>query len=196
MRNVFIISAILFCVPSLSFADASDYKEEIYTFRSALSDQVANPQECIDIGWLEFNENDPVVALFDIYSFDTKDWNGKVRSAEHDQPIGYILTCADWSGFTTATAFDPIPSRFKAVIDGVELIFEGEGRYISFDIPEFPVGLGTYVLSYVNDPSRKRILGGQLITNTITSLEGSSPPGYTSGSLATIRLYKIPPDVE
>jgi len=186
MKKILSLLAISFLFTNLSLADGSDYEEITYIFRSFESETVPDPQECIDIGWPSFNE--PIVALFDIYRIKTKENTGAAKKQNYKKPIGQVLTCADWTGFSEATAFDPIPVRFKATLDGMELILEGEGRYYSFNVPEFPVALGGYVLRVISGP--EDILGGQLVTNTLTSLAGASPPGYVSGSIANLRLYK------
>ena len=81
--------------------------------------------------------------------------------------------------------FDPFPVYFKVTLDGMELIAEGQGRFLSLDVPEDFLGLATYTLKIIEAPPE--IIGGWLVTNTISNVAGL--PGYINGSFATIRLF-------
>lgn len=162
---------------------ASDYAEITYVFRSFQSATPPDPQECVDIGWPSANE--PFANSFDIYSLQSKKANGVVLN-DDIKKIGQVITCIDLSGFSFETAFDPLPARFRVEIDGMVLIMEGMGRFTSFDVPEFLVGLAVYSLQVVQGPPE--IIGGQLVTNTLTNVgEGDD---YVNGSFATLRLYR------
>ena len=67
----------------------------------------------------------------------------------------------------------------------MELIAQGQGRFLSFDVPEAFLGLATYALEIIEGPPE--VIGGFLVTNTITNLFGI--PGYANGSFASIRLF-------
>lgn len=85
--------AILF-VPSMALADAQDFDEVTYVFRSFESDVPADIQECFDIG-IPFVPD--VAANYDLYSFHSKKTNGRILT-ENINKISHVLTCADWSG--------------------------------------------------------------------------------------------------
>jgi hypothetical protein len=74
----------------------------------------------------------------------------------------------------------------------MRLTWNGECPQTKSDFPEKGAGVMNCVLNLVT--SENTYLGGQLTTNTITSLNAlgatTDPPGYTQASIATIRLWK------
>ena len=181
-QNIFILFVIaIFLTPSMVFADAEDFDEITYVFRSFESDVPADLQECLDIGIPYFPTH---ATNYDLYSLHSKKTNGLVLN-EDIKKIGHVLTCADFSGIGLENLFDPFPMNFKVTLDGMELIAEGQGRYLSFDVPEDLLGMLTATMRIIEAPPE--IIGGWLVTNTISN--GFVLPGYVNGSFATIRLF-------
>ena len=88
---------------------------------------------------------------------------------------------------TWENRFDPIPVFFKVTLDGMELILQGQLRFLSIDVPEPFLGLSTVTIQVVEGPPE--VLGGLLVSNTITNIFGL--PGYVNGSYASIRLFTL-----
>ena len=174
--------AILF-VPSMALADAQDFKEVTYVFRSFESEVPVDIQECFDMDIPFVTTN---AANYDIYSFHSKKTNGMVLN-ETVKSIGHVLTCVDASGIGPENPWDSVPAYFKVTLDGMELIVQGYGRFLSLDVPEDLLGLATYTLEIIEGPPE--VIGGWLVTNTITNTFGL--PGYVNGSYASIRLFTL-----
>ena len=179
----FLFLIAIFFVPGMALADAQDFDEVTYVFRSFESDVPADIQECFDIG-IPFVPD--VAANYDLYSFHSKKTNGRILT-ENINKISHVLTCADWSGLTWENRFDPIPVFFKVTLDGMELILQGQLRFLSIDVPEPFLGLSTVTIQVVEGPPE--VLGGWLVSNTITNIFGL--PGYVNGSYASIRLFTL-----
>jgi hypothetical protein len=181
-QNMFILFLIaIFLTPSMAFADAEDFDEVTYVFRSFESEVPADLQECVDIGIPYVPD---FASNYDLYSLHSKKTNGRVLN-ENIKRIGHVLTCGDSSGLTWENRFDPFPVYFKVTVDGMELIAQGQGRFLSFDVPEAFLGMATNALEIIEGPPE--IIGGFLVTNTISNVFGI--PGYANGSFASIRLF-------
>ena len=174
--------AILF-VPSMALADAQDFKEVTYVFRSFESEVPVDIQECFDMDIPFVTTN---AANYDIYSFHSKKTNGMVLN-ETVKRIGHVLTCVNASGIGPENPWDSVPAYFKVTLDGMEFIVQGYGRFLSLDVPEDLLGLATYTLEIIEGPPE--VIGGWLVTNTITNTFGL--PGYVNGSYASIRLFTL-----
>lgn len=74
----------------------------------------------------------------------------------------------------------------------MELILQGQMRFLSFDVPEAFLGLSTVTLQVVEGPPE--IIGGWLVSNTITNIFGL--PGYVNGSFATLRLFILADNID
>ena len=171
----------IFLIPGMAFADAEDFDEITYVFRSFESEVPADLQECVDIGIPyvpDFANN------YDLYSLHSKKTNGLVLN-EDIKRIGHVLTCGDFSGIGWENVFDPFPMYFKVTLDGMELIAQGQGRYLSLDVPEDLLFMLTATLRIIEAPPE--IIGGWLVTNTLSNPFGL--PGYVGGSFASIRLF-------
>jgi hypothetical protein len=180
----FLFLIAIFFVPGMALADAQDFDEVTYVFRSFESDVPVDIQECFDMDIPFVTTN---AADYDLYSFHSKKTNGRILT-ENIKKIGHVLTCLDWSGIIAwENRFDPIPAFFKVTLDGMELILQGQLQFLSFDVPEELLGLSTATLQVVEGPPD--VIGGWLVSNTITNLFGL--PGYANGSYASIRLFTL-----
>jgi len=182
--NIYILFLIaIFFVPSMALADGEDFDEVTYVFRSFESEVPADIQDCFDMD-IPFVTTH--AASYDIYSYHSKKTNGMVLK-ETINRIGHVLTCSDWSDVGPSNPFVPIPAYFKVNLDGMELITQGQGRILSLDVPEDLLGLTSWTLEIIEAPPE--IIGGWLVTNTITNAFGL--PGYANGSFASIRLFTL-----
>lgn len=181
MKKIILLSIALFFTPSTVLADAADFDETDYVFRSFITDTPADIQECFDIGAPFVPDT---FAHFDLYSLQSKKTNGIVLK-DNIKVIGHVLTCFDGSGIGPENPFDLFPAHFKVTLDGMEFIVQGQARFLSFDIPEFPLGMVSVTARVVDGPSE--LIGGWLVSNSISNVFGL--PGYVNGSFATIRLF-------
>ena len=105
-QNISILFVIaIFLTPSMVFADAQDFNEVTYVYRSFISDVPADIQECSDIG-IPFVPD--YASNYDLFSYHSKKTNGKILT-ENINKIGHVLFCADFSGLALETLFDPYP---------------------------------------------------------------------------------------
>jgi hypothetical protein len=141
----------------------------------------ADLQECLDIG---IPYTPTFASNYDLYSLHSKKTNGLVLNEDINR-IGHVLTCGDASGVDWENRFDPFPIYFKVTLDGMVLIVQGQGRYLSFDVPEELLGMSSMTARVIQAPPG--IIGGWLVSNTIGNVFGL--PGYVNGSFATIRLF-------
>lgn len=181
LKAFILLLGIIALMPGMAFADAEDFDEITYVFRSFESEVPASLQECIDIG-IPYAPD--FASNYDLYSLHSKKTSGLVLH-ENIKRIGHVLTCGNGSGVGWDNPFDPFPVYFKITVDGMELIAQGQGRFLSLDVPEYPLGLASYTLKIIDAPPG--IIGGWLVTNTISNVAGL--PGYINGSFATIRLF-------
>ncbi len=181
LKAFILLLGIIVLMPGMAFADAEDFDEITYVFRSFESEVPVDLQDCIDIG-IPYPPN--FATIYDIYSLHSKKTSGLVMH-ESIKKIGHVLTCGDSSGIGWDNPFDRFPVYFKITVDGMELIAEGQGGLLSLDIPEYPLGIASYALRIIDAPPG--IIGGWLVTNTIANIAGL--PGYINGSFATIRLF-------
>jgi len=176
-----LLLGVIFLIPGVALADAEDFDEITYVFRSFESDVPADLQDCFDMD-IPFVTTH--AAGFDLYSYHSKKTSGLILNGAINR-IGHVLTCADWSEVGWSNPFDPVPAYFKVNLDGMELLAQGQGRIMSLDVPEDLLGLSTWTLEIIEGPPE--IIGGWLVTNTISNV--AELPGYVNGSFATIRLF-------
>ena len=98
----------IFLIPGTAFADAEDFDEITYVFRSFESDVPADLQECLDIGIPYVPD---FVSNYDLYSLHSKKTNGLVLN-EDIKRIGHVLTCGDSSQHGLGKSFRPISGIF------------------------------------------------------------------------------------
>lgn len=171
----------VFLMPGMAFSDGEDFDEITYVYRTFELDVPIDLQECNDLS-TPFISN--WAAKWDLYSFHSKKTNGLVLNDDINR-IGQTLGCADVSGFGWDNLFDPIPIYFKLSFDGMELIAEGQSRWLSIDVPEDLVVMAVSWARIIDGPPE--IIGGWMITNVLNSPFGV--PGYVGGSFTSIRLF-------
>ena len=86
----------IFISPSIALADASDFEEVDYVFRSYVSENAPPIDDCYDIGAI-FPST--LASNFDLYSLQSKKTNGIVLK-DNIKKIGHVLTCVDASELT------------------------------------------------------------------------------------------------
>lgn len=181
LKTFILLLGIIVLMPGMAFADGDDFDEITYVFRSFESEIPAGLQECMDIG-IPFVPD--FASNYDLYSFQSKKSNGRVLH-ENIKRIGHVLTCGDFSGIEWENRFDPFPMYFKVTLDGMELIAQGQARYLSLDVPEDFLGMLSATMEIIEAPPE--YIGGWLVSNTISNIFGL--PGYVNGSFASIRLF-------
>jgi hypothetical protein len=182
--NIYILSLFFaFFVPSMALADAEDFDEVTYVFRSFESEVPADIQDCFDLD-IPFVTSD--AASYDLYSYQSKKTSGVILNGAINR-IGHVLTCTDASGIGPDNFFDFVPAYFKVTLDGIEFLAQGQGRLMSLDVPEAFLGLTTWTLEIIEGPPE--VIGGWLVTNSISNVFGV--PGYVNGSFASIRLFTL-----
>ena len=181
-QNMFILFLIaIFLTPSMALADAEDFDEVTYVFRSFESEVPADIQDCFDMD-IPFVTTD--TGNFDLYSYQSKKTSGVILNGAINR-IGHVLTCTDASAIGPDNLFDFVPAYFKVTLDGMEFRVLGQGRLLSLDVPEAFLGLTTWALEIIEGPPE--VIGGWLVTNSISNVFGV--PGYVNGSFASIRLF-------
>ena len=181
--SIYILSLfVVFFMPSMALADAEDFDEITYVYRTFESDVPVDLQECIELD-TPFTSN--WAAKWDLYSFHSKKTNGLVLNDDIKR-IGQTLGCADISGFGD-DIFGPIPVYFKVNLDGIELFAEGQTRWLSIDVPEEFVVMQVAWARIIDGPPE--IIGGWMVSNALSNAFGL--PGYVGGAFTSIRLFTL-----
>lgn len=179
-KVLILILGAIFLMPGMAFSDGEDFDEITYVYRTFEWDAPVDLQECIELD-TPFVPN--WASKWDLYSFHSKKTNGLVLNDDIKR-IGQTLGCADVSGFGD-DIFGPIPVYFKVNLDGMELFAEGQGRWLSIDVPEDLVVMHVAWARIIGGPPE--IIGGSMVSNALGNAFGL--PGYVSGAFSSIRLF-------
>jgi hypothetical protein len=178
-----------FCIglqPLAAWADAPKSKEDIYVVRSFRIARLAPTSLCSRAGFGKLLYEDHF--LFKSINLRTAD--GLVVDA-NVATVGKLQACFGETG-------DPQLVNFFATgnLGSTAFVGRGECVLVRQDFPE--PGILPYRCHLDLQGLPSPYTGGQLTTNTITSRQVigavSDPPGYTQPSIATVRLWRSPPD--
>jgi hypothetical protein len=157
--------------------------EEIYIARSVRETRVAPTDFCaaVKTGFAPVYED-----RYSFRSITTRSSDGRMTSA-NVKTIANAHACVGQKADPAVFTF-----HMEMQLGRTALTWTGECSQTKSDFPEKGAGVMHCVLNLID--SHDLYVGGQLTTNTITSLNSvgtaTDPPGYTQASIATIRLWK------
>ena len=157
--------------------------EEIYIARSVRETRVTPTDFCVAV---KTGFNPLYEDRYSFRSMTTRSSDGRVTNAD-------VKTIANAHACVGQKA-DPAVFTFymEMQLGRTALTWTGECRQARNDFPEKGAGVMHCVMNLID--SHSLYVGGQLTTNTITSLNSlgtvTDPPGYTQASIATLRLWK------